>query len=100
MGISSDAGLMPNRELRRDYFTDKIVLVGKGSGGRTAKDGKLDKKIDKKKSNDCPFCPGNEKLTPPADLALVEREGSLVKMSDEDPDRVKDWVVRVFSNQS
>jgi len=87
---------MSKRELRRDYFTDKLVLVGKGPPGGSSKI----LKPDKKKSKACPFCPGNEKMTPPADIALVEREGSLIKMSDEDPERVKGWVVRAFPNES
>lgn len=87
-------------ELRRDYFTNKIVLTSS----------KNDKKIkineDNKKSisenkidSNCNLCPGNEKKNSPADLVLVQTEGILMKMSDEDDDPVQNWVVRIFPSE-
>lgn len=87
-------------ELRRDYFTNKIVI------SLTNKDKKIEGKKkrrpppkESKRYSDCPFCPGNENQTPLADMVLIQKEGALIKLSDEDDEYVKDWVVRVFPNK-
>ena len=38
----------------------------------------------------CPFCPGNESMTPPEIMALGRKEGAKT---------VSSWLVRVFSNK-
>lgn len=89
-------------ELRKDYFTNRLVLV---SPERTKRpydfvhvqnqDVKSSKTFSKK---DCPFCPGNEMMTPPADLVLVTKENTLLKLSDSENERVLGWSVRFFPN--
>jgi UDPglucose--hexose-1-phosphate uridylyltransferase len=80
------------QELRKDYFLDRLTIVSPSRAGRPHLSADEEEKV-------CPFCPGNEELTPLADLVLVHREGTLVKMSDSEAERVKDWVVRVFPNK-
>jgi len=47
----------------------------------------------------CPFCPGNEFMTPPATLVVEGVDGG-VKYLEEDPDlRVSNWLVRVVPNK-
>ncbi len=47
----------------------------------------------------CPFCPGNEERTPPADLLLVRSgEGDTVYERDIGKQRRRDWLVRSFPN--
>jgi len=84
-------------ELRKDYFTNRIVLTS-SEKNELPKLRKEDKHIAKKKSIEpkCSLCPGNEKKTKPADMVLVQKEGALIKMSDEEDDPVKGWIIRVI----
>ena len=79
--------------MRKDYFSESFVLF---TNEKLEKIKKL-KKVVKKK--DCPYCPGNEHITGPADLILISKEGALAKLADEDESFVKDWTVRVFLNK-
>jgi UDPglucose--hexose-1-phosphate uridylyltransferase len=84
-------------ELRKDYFTRRLVLVSAE---------RLNRPIELKPPSNpsllekdlCPFCPGNEEMTPPADLVLVSNENTLLKLSDSDSERVHNWAVRYFPN--
>ena len=80
-------------KVRKDYFSESFVLF---TNEKPDKIKKL-KKVVKKK--DCPYCPGNERITGPADLVLISKEGTLAKLADEDESFVKDWTVRVFLNK-
>jgi len=53
---------------------------------------------EEKKSSVCPFCPGNEHLTPPATLVYL-REGNVIKKErDENTSHHKNWIVRCIPN--
>lgn len=87
---------MPANELRKDYLLDRWVVIASQrrrrpsdfvAGDRGYGGGGL-----------CPFCPGNEHLTPPATLLYVFEDGELKKVRDEDGDRRKDWIVRCIPN--
>ena len=80
-------------KVRKDYFSESFVLF---TNEKLEKIKKL-KKVVKKK--DCPYCPGNEHITGPADLVLISKEGALAKLVDEEESFVKDWTVRVFLNK-
>jgi len=83
-------------ELRKDYFTRKLVLVSAERGKRP-----MEYKVspsDPLEKSLCPFCPGNEDMTPPADLVLVSNENTLLKLADSDTERVHEWSVRYFPN--
>lgn len=47
----------------------------------------------------CPFCPGNEELTPTATLAIRVVNGGLEYYSESEGTRHRDWAVRVFPNR-
>ncbi len=53
----------------------------------------------KKTINVCPFCPGNEHLTPPATAVLVKRSGEHIVEHDSDDKRVTGWSARIFPNK-
>ncbi len=75
-------------ELRRDYLVDRFVVVPTENGnGHSKKHGKI-----------CLYCPGNEHLTSPAVLAMVQRDGMYQMLSDGEGNYVRDWSVRVFSS--
>ena len=57
-------------ELRKDYVLDKFVIVPKNIAQKDVSNGK------------CPYCPGNEVMTHPAVLALVQKDGMLQRLSD------------------
>ncbi len=84
-------------ELRKDYFTRKLVLVSPERNNRpfefkpSASPFVHDKSL-------CPFCPGNEEMTPPADLVLVSNENTLLKLADSETERIHEWSVRYFPN--
>ncbi|MCX8191966.1 MAG: galactose-1-phosphate uridylyltransferase, partial [Nitrososphaerales archaeon] len=83
-------------ELRKDYFLDRYTII---STERANRPFEFPSVMIKEKEDVCPFCPGNESQTPPADLVLVSREGSLIKLSDTEGEVIRDWCVRVFPNQ-
>ncbi len=88
-------------EIRKDYFTNRIVLSStqRNLSYISEKKRKSDWEKSENKS-DCSFCPGNEYQNPPADMVLVQKQGALIKLSDEDNEHVSNWVVRVFPSKS
>jgi UDPglucose--hexose-1-phosphate uridylyltransferase len=85
-------------ELRKDYFSRKLVLVSEERARRPFEHRRSMFSEGSAGKEDCPFCPGHEEMTPPADLVLVSRENSLLKLSDSESERVRDWSVRYFPN--
>lgn len=83
-------------ELRKDYFTDRLVIISRERSKRPT-DFKLDKQ--ETSSAECPFCPGNESMTPLADLVLVQKESALIKLADTESEPVTGWSVRAFPNK-
>ncbi|RLF20156.1 MAG: galactose-1-phosphate uridylyltransferase [Thermoprotei archaeon] len=77
-------------EIRRDTVLDRWVIVAAHRAKRPSE--------DKEKLSVCPFCPGNELMTPPASLVYVQDGGVVKKLSDKGDERVKGWLVRCFSN--
>ncbi len=71
-------------ELRKDYVLERFVIIPKNTVEKNVSNGK------------CPYCPGNEKMTPPAILALVQKDGMLQRLSDSEENYVGNWCVRVF----
>ena len=80
-------------EIRKDYFTDKLSVVTSDRGTRSQFRSFSDHGAK------CPFCPGNEEMTPQADLVLVKMGDTLVKQTDSEGDPVRGWVVRVFPDK-
>ena len=85
-------------ELRKDYFTRRLVLVSPERTNRPS-DFVSKEKLKTLPQKDCPFCPGNEEKTPLAELVLVSRENTLLKLSDSENERVSNWSVRYFQNK-
>ena len=78
-------------EIRKDYFTERLSIVTSERGPRIPA-----KHLDHGK---CAFCPGNEEMTPPADLVLVKMGDTLVKQTDTEGELITGWVVRAFQNK-
>lgn len=77
-------------ELRRDPVVDRAVIIAKARGKRP-KDFVMPKAREEKRA--CPFCPGNERMTPPAHLVYTMGEEGPVEAEEG-----KDWLVRCFDN--
>ncbi|MEM2393434.1 MAG: galactose-1-phosphate uridylyltransferase [Candidatus Bathyarchaeia archaeon] len=87
---------MPYNELRRDYLLDRWVVIATERGRRPTDFAK--KEAVQAKAGICPFCPGNEHMTPPAVLVYLETSGKVEKAKDDDGFRHKNWLVRCFPN--
>ena len=85
-------------ELRKDYFTRKLVIVSPVRTKRPFEFKERDAQ-ETKPPSECPFCPGNEEMTTPAELVLVTKDDSLLKLSDSENEWVRDWSVRYFPNK-
>jgi len=83
-------------ELRRDYLAERWVIIAKERGMRPS-DFKVEK-ASRPPSGACPFCPGNEHMTPPAKFLYLEEDGRLTVKADCDGERLKGWLVRVIPN--
>lgn len=79
-------------ELRKDYFRDSLCIVSDEGLERVYPE-------ESEKEEVCPYCAGNEHLTPPAELVLVHSQGTLVKKSDTEEERIKDWSIRVIPSK-
>ncbi|MEM1540956.1 MAG: galactose-1-phosphate uridylyltransferase, partial [Candidatus Bathyarchaeia archaeon] len=81
---------MPHNELRKDYLLDRWVVIATERRRRPTDFAKKEK--PQAKVGVCPFCPGNEHMTPPALLVYLESCGKIRKAKDEDGFRHKNWI--------
>ncbi|MHC1602369.1 MAG: galactose-1-phosphate uridylyltransferase [Methermicoccaceae archaeon] len=79
-------------EFRKHYFLDEWCIIATGRKRRPKELKKSPVRVASPER--CPFCAGNEHLTPPA-LAYMP-DGSV--RSDHDEKRVKGWTMRCFAN--
>jgi UDPglucose--hexose-1-phosphate uridylyltransferase len=79
-------------ELRRHYFLEDYCIIAAERHKRPS-----DFRTARQKAGDegnCPFCPGNEDMTPPADAVYTEH--GIFADGDE---RIRRWQMRVFPNR-
>ena len=84
-------------EIRKDYLLDRWVIIAAERAKRPS-----DFKVEaspRDVGKVCPFCPGNEEMTPPATLLYLEKEGKLLRDRDSGGTRRSDWIVRCFPNR-
>ena len=74
-------------DMRKDYVSERFMIVSKTDS----------KKLDSKKN---PFAPGNESMTKPSVLSLVEKDGMLQRLQDSEDDYVEGWSIRVFESKN
>ncbi len=68
-------------ELRKDYILERWIII---ATERAKRPHEFVRPSSRKKETNCPFCPGNEHLTP-NEISRVEENGS--------------WIIRVFPNK-
>ncbi|RLE87038.1 MAG: hypothetical protein DRJ49_06970 [Thermoprotei archaeon] len=84
-------------EIRRDPINPRIISIISLTRAWRPKQYKFARvEIDTKK---CPFCPGNELMTPPSTLLLKRINGKLIYERDKNEHRVKNWIVRIVPNK-
>ncbi|MDV3293994.1 MAG: galactose-1-phosphate uridylyltransferase [Nitrososphaerales archaeon] len=76
-------------EIRKDYFSEKLSVILPDRGLKPGQ-------VIQIRSEKCNYCPGNEEMTPPADLVLVKKGETLLKQTDAEGDIVRNWAVRIF----
>ena len=69
--------------LRKDYVSERFVIVNQSES-------------QKPKTKKNPYKAGNENMTNPSVLSLVQKDGMLQRLQDDEGDFVKNWSVRVF----
>ncbi|MCK4952233.1 DUF4921 family protein [Candidatus Bathyarchaeota archaeon] len=82
-------------ELRKDYLLDRWVVL---SVQRKQRPTDFVKKKEEKREGVCPFCPGNEHMTPPAVLFYLSSEEGVRKDRDRNKIRNRNWLVRCVPN--
>jgi len=87
---------MSYNELRKDYLLERWVVIATERSRRPTDFAK--KETAQAKTGVCPFCPGNEHMTPPAVLVYLESDRKIEKTKDENNFRHKNWVIRCFPN--
>lgn len=86
---------MPN-EIRKDYLLDRWVIIASERAKRPT-DFPAGA-IEATDTEACPFCPGNEKMTPPAVLLYLPSNGNIEKGKDSNGERAENWLVRCIPN--
>jgi len=88
---------MSINELRKDYIIDRWVVIAPQRKKRPLE--VVERRPEERGHLVCPFCPGNEHLTPPASLVyILNTNGTVKRERDTDEDRHKNWIVRCFPN--
>jgi UDPglucose--hexose-1-phosphate uridylyltransferase len=84
-------------ELRRDYFTDRWVIIAVDRMKRPT-DFVRPRPAEAVPAT-CFFCPGNEKMTPPSKASYLQEQGKLLCKADADGQPpLTDWLVRDIPN--
>ncbi len=86
---------MSMNEMRKDYVLDRWVVI---ASQRKKRPTDFIKVKEERMVSTCPFCPGNEHLTPPALLAYIQEEKGIRKERDSPENRHKNWIVRCIPN--
>jgi len=86
---------MSANELRKDYLLNRWVVI---AVERKRRPTDFVRKVKEEKGGLCPFCPGNEHMTPPAVLVYVPFNEGVKKERDQNGFRHKNWLIRCVPN--
>jgi len=86
---------MPLNEMRKDYILNRWVVI---ASQRKQRPSDFVRASQPPKQSTCPFCPGNEDMTPPAIFVYRQVNGKIMKDRDTNDFRHKDWLVRCVPN--
>ncbi|MDQ1280448.1 MAG: UDPglucose--hexose-phosphate uridylyltransferase [Thermoproteota archaeon] len=83
-------------EVRKDYLLNRYVIIASQRAKRPSDIAQAPSEASSSKN--CPFCPGNEHITPPADLVYLEKNNIVIIEKDREDLRHREWLVRCFEN--
>ncbi len=86
---------MSDNEMRRDYLLDRWVVI---AIKRKRRPTDFVRETEEKRVGVCPFCPGNEHMTPPAVLVYLPFNNGIKRDRDYDAFRHKNWLIRCVPN--
>ncbi|XES78488.1 MAG: galactose-1-phosphate uridylyltransferase [Candidatus Bathyarchaeia archaeon] len=87
---------MPYNELRKDYLLNRWVIIATERARRPTDFSK--QKTEQAQTANCPLCPGNEHVTPPAVLVYLPSDGGIKKDHEQGTFRFQNWVLRNIPN--
>ena len=85
-------------DFRKDYLLNRWVVIATHRRRRPTDFAKKETTARSVDKSSCPFCPGNEHLTPPALLVYLKDEKGIVKEKDANGLRHKNWLIRCVPN--
>ena len=85
-------------DLRKDYLLDRWVVIATHRRRRPTDFAKKETVTQRVDESSCPFCPGNERKTPPAVLVYLKGEEGVIKEKDTNGLRHKNWLIRCVPN--
>lgn len=85
-------------EIRKDHLLDRWVVIATHRKRRPTDFVKKEDVAQRVDKSSCPFCPGNERMTPPAVLVYLKDGKNIVKKRDTDGVRHTDWLIRCVPN--
>jgi len=86
-------------DLRKDYLLDRWVVIATHRKRRPTDFAKKEATSQSVERSSCPFCPGNERKTPPAVLVYLKgKDGRIIKEKDTNGLRYKNWLIRCIPN--
>ena len=82
--------------IRRDYILNRWTII---AAKREERPSDYTESIDEDKNDikQCPFCPGNEEMTPPATL-IIKKDTEIRELEDPPKERIRNWIVRCIPN--
>ncbi len=82
--------------IRRDYILNRWTII---AAKREERPRDYSESTDKDSSDmkQCPFCPGNEEMTPPATL-IIQKDTEIRELADPLKGRLQNWIVRCIPN--
>ncbi len=85
-------------EVRKDYLLNRWVVIATHRKRRPTDFAKQAAATQTADTNACPFCPGNERMTPPAVLVYLKDGDSIVAERDTNGLRHTGWLIRCVPN--
>jgi len=85
-------------DIRKDYILNRWVVIATHRKRRPTDFARKEATSQNAERGSCPFCPGNERKTPPATLVYLKGKEGIVKEQDTNGLRHKNWLIRCVPN--
>jgi UDPglucose--hexose-1-phosphate uridylyltransferase len=85
-------------EIRKDYLLSRWVVIATHRKRRPTDFMKKEATAQHVNLATCPFCPGNERMTPPAVLVYLKDGQKVARKKDADGKRYSGWQIRCVPN--